>query len=549
MKKSPNIEKILLNEKIPLHKITLNRQSIFDNNSQTIRWYVPDWNKIINTGILLDLLIEKNYLLPNQREFHFNLTQIYLLLTFLPTPIAKRENLTGRRTRKFNINTLLYNPIYHENLFSFKDPSPGKIKAYLRQLTQKEKDERLETIIRTKIYPFLDTKTPIIELIQKAFSEKELNLPLSKMGDEYFTTAVYDNALRILKDKFIGRDLILNPISKKDAEYIRENILPDPIIEELRDDKLSDILEKLEKPYKILREAINQKKPIQYLQSIIDKNAYLVLTEELINFLILKQKRKFNKTKISEINELVNFVTQIRNLPDEDKWKGLLIIRDRFYKQTDTLLFFVNKLGDKIKEHLKNFSTLIFNDLITQEKLSQEEKRFFIISNRGLPSYDQAIPIFERGILEFFNFNNFILPLFIEVTLNRITKYEQIDLKEFLDYQLRIFLKFYPIWHDEIKSSEREIKRYTRTKKTTTQLDVAYHKDIKASNPNELVDLIGCEEELLKICNEREVKVFTEKKLLNIPLTKIAEEQKVSPQMIGKIYNRAKTKILKHYSK
>jgi hypothetical protein len=152
-------------------------------------------------------------------------------------------------------------------------------------------------------------------------------------------------------------------------------------------------------------------------------------------------------------------------------------------------------------------------------------------------------------MLEFFNFQKFILPLFIEVVLNKGTQYEKINLKEFLDYQFRIFLKFYPIWHEDIKIAEKERKQYTRAKQRTMHLNIAYHKDKTASSPSDLINLIGCDEELHKICNEREVIVFTEKELYNKPLIKIAGEQNVSPQMIGKIYRRAKRKIHKHYSK
>ncbi len=488
-------------------------------------------------------------MLPNQREFHFNLTQIYLLLTFLLTPLAKRENLTGRRSRKFNINTLLYNPIYHEDLFSFEDPSPGKIRAYLRQLTQKEKDERLETIIRTKIYPFLDTKTPIIELINKAFSEKELDLPLSKMGDEYFTTAVYDNALRILKDKFIERDLIINPISKKDIEYIRENILPDPIIKELRNKEMDSILRQVEDLYKTLLDSIKGQKHLDAENKSFNKKKYLQISNRLINFLEVKKKRKFKKEKIYEIDQLIQFISKMSDLPEAEKWKGLLLLRDRFYDQRDSLYFFVNKMDDIVKKHLRNFSKIIFHDLVTQENLNREERRLFIISNIGLPSFDYTTPIFESCLIEFFNFNKVILTLFIEVVLNRNLSFDRVDLKNYLDYQWRIFLNFYGFWHNEIKSSEQERKRHSRERKGTEQLAEGYHKDKNALDPNDLTNLIGCDEELIKICNEREVEVFTEKELFNKPLTKIAKEQGVSPQMIGKVYRRAKLKIQKHYSK
>ncbi len=549
LEKEPKVEELLINKKIPLHKITINRQSIFNNKSQTIRWYLPDWNKIINSGILLDLLIEKNYLLPNQRGFHSNITQIYLLLTFLPASSTRRENYTGRRTRKFNINTLLYNPIYHEDLFSFEDPSPGKIKAYLRQLTKKEKEKRLEKIIRTKVYPFLDTKTPIKELIHKAFSEKELGLPLSRMGDEYFTRAVFDNALKILKDKFIGRDLNLNPISKKDIEYIRENILPDPIIKELRNKEIDSILRQVEDLYKTLLDSIKDQKHLDAENKSFNKKKYLQLSNRLINFLEVKKKRKFKKEKIFEIDQLIQFTSQMRDLPDEDKWKGLMLIRDRFYDHRDSLYSFVNKLDKKVKKHLINFSRIIFHDLVTQENLNREERRLFIISNIGLQSFDHAILVFERNTLDFFTFNKFILTLFIEVVLNRNLSFDTVDLKNHLDYQWRIFLNFYGFWHNEIKSSEQERKRHSRERKVTERLAEGYHKDKNALDPNDLTNLIGCDEELLIICTEREVRIYTEKELHKKSLKEIAKEDKVSPQMISKIYNRAKKKIIKHYSK
>lgn len=547
-----NIEEILLNEEIPLYKITLNRKSIFDGKGQTLRWYIPNWNKIINDGHLFNLLIEKKIINSQQRKHQFTFIQIYLLLTFLPTPNSKRENFTGRRNRTFNLNTLLFDPTFNDKLLEFDGEEHWKLKSYLRRLSQSEKEKQINEILKKKIYPWLETKTPIKELINKAFLEKRVESPLSKMGDEYFTTKVFHNAVKILNDKFIDRDLVSDPLSVKDIEYIRKNLLPDPVLEELRDEKLNSLLEKFEEPYKKIYDLIEEQKRNKATSVIIDstiyKNIYLRISQELIDHLRAKQNRKFSKAKITELDEVINFVVQMRNLPDIEKWKGLLLTRDRFYKQAESLYSFVNKLENEVKKHLRTYSLLIRNELVSQEKLTRAEVRLYIISNLGLPSLEYSQPILERGLFEFFNFNKFVLPLFIEVMLNKVSEFDNINLKELLEYQFRTFLIFYPVWHENIKISEKERKKDIRKQKKTNPLNTAYHKDKAASDPLDLVDLIGCEEKLLKICSKRELEIFTEKELFYKPLIKIATEQKVSPQMIGKIYRRAKEKIKKFYS-
>lgn len=548
-KSLPNIEEILLNEKIPFYKITVNRKSIFDSKKQTLRWYVPNWNKIINEGILFDLLIERKKLRSDQRNFHYKISQVYLLLTYAPTKRSKRETLTGRRARTFNIDTLLFNPVYNEELHKLDYDASWRIKHFVRELSKSKKENQLNEIFGKKISKFLDKHTPIAQLITKAFYEKELTLPLSKMGDEYFTTFVIDKSADILNKVFNERDLETNPLTQEEFRSIRKNILPDPIIDELRGKELNPVLEKLELLYGNFMQIVQVGTIDNKNKSAIDNNGYLTIVQEMIDVLSLLKKRKFNEIKKLKLEELIDDLVQMKNLPDADKWKGLISIRDRFYDTKDSLLFLLNKLEVHLKNNLINFSKLVFEDLVTQENLNQAEKRLYIISNIGLSSYNHTLPIFDNRLLDFFHLNKFNLQLFIEVVLNKNLTYDKIDLKEYLEYQFRIFLAFYPFWHDELKSSEREIKKMKREKKSTKVLDTSYDKDKNAPNPIDLFDTILLEEGIQKICNKREIKVYFEKVIHNKTLVQIAKEQNVSPQMISKIYQRAKKNIHKFYAR
>lgn len=555
MAKKSIIPNIPINSNHRCFVVSYNYSGSKSNPAQIIRWFTPDFKFAIDNGEMFKTL-------PPELEIKAEIfIEIYRLLNVYPADKKRRKSFTRHRENIFNIESLLSDPLFNDKLVvNHTTMGEKEIKCFIGSLSKKEKDKIVEQINKHKINKLYIANSDMRELTLSAFFTPIASHGLSRMTLEYYFEETIRNALKIIHDRFSSRDYEIDPITISDTRYIKENIIPDKFIDEIRTEEMSFILKKIEKLYqKLAMKGRTPKEKYAFNQlRFLDAGSSL---REVLKKILEKTRSEEKRLKISE---LISFIEMMLSLPPENAWKGLVLIRDKFWKKDRFMIHFARHLENHVRKYFRYYSKAIYSDLCKTHTLSPAEKRLFLITNCGLPSLHNLHPLIDQGMKQFFKLDRYLLNLFVDVVLLKTTISGKIDLKFLLEFKWIVFMRIYAMLHEDLIGGSKYVSIY-KSDQHSIEMDIStiaegesrdfeeidgevVDKNTKFAFESYIESEMMDSEGVLKSLSSREAKIVYEHFILDIPQKTIAAEQNVTPQMISKICRKALNKLRKEFS-
>ncbi len=451
---------------IPLKKEELFYQSLYGEELK-IRSYTFDFDNLIQEDFdFVVNILQKHYNLDDDyRVAIISIFQRYLFFTNYVNIsedgkwVAKENNeISRKRNRKFNIETLYYNEIFNPQK-SLQRHTKEKIIEKANKILN-----NFTTIYLKDLKNALKDKNNIIDLIELSTLSYKFILQFYPGEELYFG---FMENLDIKIEAFY-KWLITNKkkITNYDVQAKRTEVLLDPVDTLLRSSEFDAIIEDVlnfllstNDEDLIDNELLNfdrfiEKRPT----AIAELNSVLT---RLINYLEIKKKNSRSKENISWLNEKLELIYGVLDSDPETKINRtpdvyfIFVSKDEVYQK---IFLETEKI---VSNYFRILAKFIFDELCNSEKLTKFEKRVFIASHIGIPIIGRKTPYTDPLLIQYLMHSESAFIYFMESVIIQTHEW-----KDLFDFNLLYFLgfcKFYAFWHEivkEVESVQKSDKEY-----------------------------------------------------------------------------------------
>ena len=461
-------EKIILKNNMVVNRTTINYKRLQNGTEiiEKIRWYIPDWNEMIHSQLFYDQLKIQLHL----SELNINIYKMLFLFYLIYAAELRKENgeifkrkdkVSAKRNRKLDMNSLLYNDIFNykfnPTLFHQDDISEKDRTKYIFELK--------EQLSKNK-----NNDENILKLLNNAIYEEEFSSNMTKIGYLSFYVSKFEKLADLVSKHFTKKD----NLNFEDYLLIKNELEEDKVLNYIKDSNFIKILNSIETIQNEIdfKEIENRRRRIYKKGSDDQLIGYDLIKinkiySKLKDHLIGKKKKSRNNDNKENINILINKIEEYQSGNEEYQLDGLLFIKDTFADKSSALRLFMGEIEEQLRFCIQTYSKNLFNQLVKEENLTKAEKRLYIYHNIGIKEFYYRIPLFDKALIQFFNYDKKLVPIFIEAVLLGIKEVNGIDLKNYLFNEFKKFLRFYSLWHKMVKESDKYTKkdeRYNRRK-------------------------------------------------------------------------------------
>jgi len=542
------------------------------SNKRLLRSFRPIFEPIIYSDTFLDSFQYKYMFDDKTKETYRIAFDYYLQNTTSPFEEKRKDNLIMKNVRKFIPDNILFLDSFGYN--ELNDLSDSLRREHIKNLKPEEKKQIYESIKHSLVKgTFKNINDPIDKLIKEAFYQ-----PLKVEG--YTKEFVSQEFEKVIK--------VRNHFSKKSdptlANY--DDYKKSRKIFELID--IADILNEYNEIQQVLHELRQVGKRLENfaangnLINIQTLNFGLELYSQEISDLLKRflkciSQIKKDVTKNQELDQLIEETESLLQSSSEDQVasfpKFLLILQDKKEQKVSLL----RRIEIDFMKAYRVIALDILKNLIAEQNLSKEEIRLFLFENVGIKSLGYAIPRFYHPLISFFNFEEFLFDLFLELLVYKNKLFE--EFRDYLEIHFRAFLTIYPIValvNKEVDSGEKKSSRFEERRKAFNSSNDEDHSidDSESSEQKEVEEENGTEvnnvsflennpsfaeyskeqtesEQNKKIfwklirqcCTQTEMEVLQELYFNNKSEKEIAEIRKTSVQNINNIKKNAEKKL------
>ena len=428
------------------------------NNSDELRIFLPDWEKILSSESFLDPFLKR-----------YGIGQIYkpAIACYLEYYRATNFDFAGKplrgslkNIRNFKINSMEYKNLIWDLL----------IRERKSRKNLKKEDLRLKIE-----FPILDVTGPSVhKLFLKAAYHDLSESEQTPLGQTSYTKTFFKKIIQYyihinnephLKGK---KDQTRMFYSVKEIEGLKEYLSEDPIFEELRSTNFNSILIKVKNllsRYKLNEIQLEDSLENDVTKKEVNKDELKSIVKETLESLNEFLAGKKSKEKKNKIQKWISKIQFYYSQPEPANLVVLVYINDKFSSKQGLIENINLQIEMMFRRCYREWAKKIFSELKDTEKLTKPEKRLFILMHIGTPYLNYRTPIFDALLLRYINFKDLTFYTFLLSSVFKVPKIGEIDLK-LMNLQLFLsFLQFYAFWLNYVRPQEKERKQNVEYKK------------------------------------------------------------------------------------